>query len=515
MVMCAIFGCSNRSDTRGRKKPTNGHFYSVPKVVENQCERTKALSTKRRGLWLARINRTNFDTENRNLRVCGAHFITGKPAKLFDETNPDWAPSLLLGYSAKNTDPSRHRRLEKRRAEKRQADAEKREAEAQTRRAEADAVATGIQPCSDQPISPHETGETYADESDTGVAVQTEMTMEDIQLLEQQCTSLNERLYVARIEKEELEFSENSLRSCERKVTFYTGMANFAVLLAVFKFLESAVPHSINNRLSKFQEFILFMMKIKVNLFNADLAFRFNISEATVSRIFDKWLHVAYCRLKSQITWPGREELQRTMPQAFFDSFGTKVAVIIDCFEIKIERPSSLLSRSETWSTYKGSNTAKFLIAIAPQGVVTYISEGWGGRVSDKHITEHCGLLDNLVPGDVVLADRGFNIEDSVGFYCARLHLPAYTKGKKQLSPEDVERTRKLANVRIHVERVIGLIRNKFVFLKSTVPINYVACREGDELTALDKIVTVCCALGNLCPPIVAALKNRSEENED
>lgn len=492
----------------------------------------------------------------------------GKPAKLFDETNPDWAPSLLLGYSAKNTDPSRHRRLEKRRAEKRQADAEKREAEAQKRRAEADAVATGIQPCSDQPISPHETGETYADESDTGklkllrqvkfgtvpdimtneclanvlckfnvsvdsrndgatfkylaffffrtgVAVQTEMTMEDIQLLEQQCTSLNERLYAARIEKEELEFSENSLRSCERKVTFYTGMANFAVLLAVFKFLESAVPHSINNRLSKFQEFILFMMKIKVNLFNADLAFRFNISEATVSRIFDKWLHVAYCRLKSQITWPGREELQRTMPQAFFDSFGTKVAVIIDCFEIKIERPSSLLSRSETWSTYKGSNTAKFLIAIAPQGVVTYISEGWGGRVSDKHITEHCGLLDNLVPGDVVLADRGFNIEDSVGFYCARLHLPAYTKGKKQLSPEDVERTRKLANVRIHVERVIGLIRNKFVFLKSTVPINYVACREGDELTALDKIVTVCCALGNLCPPIVAALKNRSEENED
>lgn len=92
----------------------------------------------------------------------------GKPAKLFDETNPDWAPSLLLGYSAKNTDPSRHRRLEKRRAEKRQADAEKREAEAQTRRAEADAVATGIQPCSDQPISPHQTGETYADESDTG-----------------------------------------------------------------------------------------------------------------------------------------------------------------------------------------------------------------------------------------------------------------------------------------------------------------------------------------------------------
>ncbi|KAH7960963.1 hypothetical protein HPB49_025356 [Dermacentor silvarum] len=82
----------------------------------------------------------------------------GKPAKLFDETDPDWAPSLLLGYSAMNTDPSRHQHLEKRRAEKRQVDAEKQEAELQERRA--DAAATGIQPCVDRPLSPHPTGET-------------------------------------------------------------------------------------------------------------------------------------------------------------------------------------------------------------------------------------------------------------------------------------------------------------------------------------------------------------------
>ncbi|KAH7946186.1 hypothetical protein HPB49_021225 [Dermacentor silvarum] len=158
--MSMIFGCSNHSDTRGRKKPTNSNFFSLPKVVENQCERTKALSTKRRSLWLARIKRANLDIENHNLRVCGAHFIAGKPAKLFDETEPDWAPSLLLGYSAMNTDPPRHQRLDKRRAEKRQAEAEKREAELQERRAKADAAATGIQPCADRPLSPHPTGET-------------------------------------------------------------------------------------------------------------------------------------------------------------------------------------------------------------------------------------------------------------------------------------------------------------------------------------------------------------------
>ncbi|KAH7932879.1 hypothetical protein HPB49_004145 [Dermacentor silvarum] len=102
------FASDETSDSRRRKKTTNSNFFSLPKIVENQRERTKALSTKRRSLWLARIKRANLDIENSNLRVCGAHFIAGKPPKLFDETDPDWAPSLLLGYSAMNTDPSRH-----------------------------------------------------------------------------------------------------------------------------------------------------------------------------------------------------------------------------------------------------------------------------------------------------------------------------------------------------------------------------------------------------------------------
>ncbi|KAH7965375.1 hypothetical protein HPB49_006583 [Dermacentor silvarum] len=72
-------------------------------IVENQCERTKALSTKRRShIGLARIKRANLDIENGNLRVRGAHFIAGKPAKLFDETDPAWAPSLLLGYEQRH-----------------------------------------------------------------------------------------------------------------------------------------------------------------------------------------------------------------------------------------------------------------------------------------------------------------------------------------------------------------------------------------------------------------------------
>ena len=68
------------------------------------------------------------------------------------------------------------------------------------------------------------------------------------------------------------------------------------------------------------------------------------------------------------------------------------------------------------------------------------------------------------------MADRGFTVADSVGMRQARLVIPAFTKGKRQLDPVDVEKTRGIANVRIHVERVIGLLRKKHTILEGTLP---------------------------------------------
>ena len=77
---------------------------------------------------------------------------------------------------------------------------------------------------------------------------------------------------------------------------------------------------------------------------------------------------------------------------------GTTVAVIIDCFEIFIDRPSNLMSRAQTWSNYKHHNTVKLLVGITPQGVVSFISKAWVGRASDKYITEHCGFYSIYSP---------------------------------------------------------------------------------------------------------------------
>ena len=84
------------------------------------------------------------------------------------------------------------------------------------------------------------------------------------------------------------------------------------------------------------------------------------------------------------LLWPEPNDL-RTLPESLCAKFKDKVAVIIDCFEVFIKRPSDLLTRAATWSSYKHHNAAKFLIGITPQGVVCYISQAWGGQVSDEH----------------------------------------------------------------------------------------------------------------------------------
>ena len=85
----------------------------------------------------------------------------------------------------------------------------------------------------------------------------------------------------------------------------------------------------------------------------------------------------------------------------------------------------------------------------------------------------------------------------------ARLHIPAFTKGKDQLSAVEVEETKTIANVRIHVERVIGMVRQKYSILHDTIPIDFVITRKGEDTTLLDRIVRICCALTNVCNPIV------------
>ena len=174
-------------------------------------------------------------------------------------------------------------------------------------------------------------------------------------------------------------------------------------------------PLSERKSISKSQQLLIIFMRLRVNLSVQKLAYRFGVHASTVSRVFQTCMHVIFTCMYHLVKWPEREDLKMTLPASFKEKFSS-CAVIIDGFDIFIDRPSCVLARAQTWSSYKHHNTAKFLIGITPQGAVSFISKGWGGRTSDNFITEHCGLFNKvLLPEYLVLAFRGFDIEDSVG----------------------------------------------------------------------------------------------------
>ena len=140
------------------------------------------------------------------------------------------------------------------------------------------------------------------------------------------------------------------------------------------------------SKLTHFQEFMLTLMKRRRNLSNQDLAYRFTVHVSTISRFLSEWLSLIAVKLKPVILWPEKETLQRTTPMCFRESFGQSVAVIIDCFEVFIKRPANLLTRACMWSSCKHHNTIKVLIGITPQGVISYVSQAWGGHTSDKYL---------------------------------------------------------------------------------------------------------------------------------
>jgi len=420
-----------------------------------------------------------------NDRVCDQHFHSGTAAPLWDRHSIDWVPSLInLGHGKSAT------RREQTEAQEARAERSKERRKRQAEQQEQERLLK-LQKLNEPgvPLADFASEIVEAENLNFSEVEQVQEEAADLQPDDQEtydCSTQTEafdHLYRsvaslsvkdcsrtdASTQTEEFDylfthlspskpFDENYFKDDNAKVSFYTGLPTYEVLEATFIHVSPFVKRRTQCR-TLFQEMVMVLMKLRLNVPHQDLAYRFGVSQSTVSRTFAHWLFIMDVRLWPLIRWPEREELWKTMPQCFKFSFGTKTTLIIDCFEVFCVKPTNLLARAQTFSSYKHHNTVKVLIGITPQGCISFVSEAWGGRTSDKYLTENCGLLDKLLPGDLVMADRGFTIHDGVALKYAELVIPAFTKGKEQLDPIDVEKTRGIAHVRIHVERVIGLLR--------------------------------------------------------
>lgn len=114
--------------------------------------------------------------------------------------------------------------------------------------------------------------------------------------------------------------------------------------------------------------------------------------------------------------------------------------------------PSILRSQSKTYSNYKHHNTAKGLVGISPSGMFTFVSDLYSERTSDKEATKDCGILPLLEENDSVMADKGFDIENILPKNIP-LNIPPFLRKSEHLSLEEQTETRRIAALRIYVER--------------------------------------------------------------
>lgn len=281
------------------------------------------------------------------------------------------------------------------------------------------------------------------------------------------------------------------------------------VLDSLIIYMKKYYSETYRSSMAVEEQIVLTLIRLRHNITFDLLAYLRGVAKSTAVDCFWRWIDLMYLALKPLICMADRGHIFDTIPPVFKQKF-PRLTSIIDCFEVFMESPRNLLARAQVFSQYKRHCTIKVFISCTPLGAINFISKCWGGRASDIQIVRESGFttLRYHHPGDQILADRGFTLREDFALNSgSELLIPAFTKGKKQLAAAEIETTRKIASVRIHIERVIGLLKNRYTILKGILPLRTVKSMLDETscspIANCDKIVHVCAALVNLGESIV------------
>ena len=308
-------------------------------------------------------------------------------AYLYAKTDPSWLPTLHMGYDIVSAPTGeRHARLAQRGQKRKIADAV----------SSLLTLGTTDTPSDHCPVDQQNRSQSQSPISEAVVTVNENMAAKASDAVVQTVLSCDD---IAGIE------ADNRARLLQpgpttsvydrewyvndpEKVHFYTSVPSLAVLHFVYDTIKCHLSEAM--KLSRYQQLLVCLVKLRMNYLFRDIAYQLNVSVGTVQRVFHYALNALYVELDFLIQWPSRENLRKSMPMSFCKEFGNKVVVVIDCFELFTEKPSGAMNTVLTYSNYKHHQTVKYLIGIAPQGPVTFISRGWGGggRTFDKHRSE-------------------------------------------------------------------------------------------------------------------------------
>ncbi|XP_061173428.1 uncharacterized protein LOC133182596 [Saccostrea echinata] len=268
--------------------------------------------------------------------------------------------------------------------------------------------------------------------ADEGSQCDPDPLLQENVLLKEENMLLNEKLH-------KLQWGVNKIKDDDVATRFYTGLPSFPVFLWLYNFLlpkarsmtywigegtsETGRRRPNKSTLPLIDQLLAVLMRLKVGLLVTDIAERFGISTSRFSSIFTTWICLLHAELSALNKFPSREKIASCLPECM-KKF-PNLRVILDCTEIYIQKSSSLVNQNLTFSNYKHHTTMKFLIGISPAGVISFVSNAWGGKTSDRQMVIDSGFLDLLEPGDNVMADKGFTMTDLLREKGCTLNIPA------------------------------------------------------------------------------------------
>lgn len=128
---------------------------------------------------------------------------------------------------------------------------------------------------------------------------------------------------------------------------------------------------------------------------------------------------------------------------------------ILDGTEFFIETPKNLDLQKITWSDYKHHNPLKALVCVAPNSGIVFVSQAYGGSISDKEITNRSGYLECVPMYSRIMYDKGFKLHEECSQRLLYYTVPPGRKGAAQMTPAEIKKTKHIANLCILVEQVI------------------------------------------------------------
>ncbi|XP_041360664.1 uncharacterized protein LOC121376926 isoform X1 [Gigantopelta aegis] len=247
----------------------------------------------------------------------------------------------------------------------------------------------------------------------------------------------------------------------DKAIHFYTGLECYVKFIFVLKSLGPAafclkyIYHNVLN-ISVPNQFFMMLMKLRRHQTYFEMSLMFGISEAGVKNIVFTWISFVSKQWREINIWPPQNLVKHFSPSDFKSKFPT-TRLVIDGTECPVKKPKPPRAQQSTFSTYKNRNTVKTLIGASPGGLISYISPTYGGSTSDRQIVERSNLLSCVDPGDSIMADKGFNVQDLFAPINVAINIPTFFRKKNRMSGNIVMKDRKISSKRVHIERIIGL----------------------------------------------------------